>query len=61
MNALTEPRYPDWICLDCGIRHGRRTAGMSSWHMGKCDVCGKWKAVTQPRDFGHLKDGWQKK
>jgi rRNA maturation protein Nop10 len=27
--------------------------------MDTCDVCGKKAPVTEPRDFGHLKDGWQ--
>jgi hypothetical protein len=52
--------YPSWICLKCGIRYGRREPGAATWHIGKCDVCGKEKSVTEPRDFNHLKDGWEK-
>jgi len=51
--------YPQWVCGDCGIRYGRREPGVATWHMGKCDVCGKEKSVTEPRDFNHLKEGWQ--
>ena len=51
--------YPNWICLKCGIKYGRRECGDATWHMGSCDVCGEKDEVTEPRDFGHLKDGWQ--
>lgn len=52
--------YPEWICSDCGDKHGRRKCGIATWHMSVCDVCGKEAFVTEPRDFGHLKDGWEK-
>lgn len=54
-----DSRYPSWVCSDCGERHGRREPSNATWHEGECDVCGYTNAVTQPRDFGHLKDGWQ--
>lgn len=53
-----EREYPQWICYECGIEHGRRTPGLATWHLDTCDVCGKNRAVTEPRDFGHLKDTW---
>jgi len=28
-------------------------------HEGDCGVCGKFAAVTQPRDFGYLKPEWK--
>jgi len=46
--------YPDWVCLDCGKKHGRRVPEMATWHIGKCDACGQEKEVTEPRDFGHF-------
>lgn len=52
--------YPAWICSPCGDKHGRRECGISTWHMGTCGVCGEQAMVSEPRDFGHLKDGWQK-
>lgn len=52
--------YPAWICGPCGDKHGRRECGVSTWHMDTCGVCGEQGMVTEPRDFGHLKDGWQK-
>jgi predicted amidophosphoribosyltransferase len=32
---------------------------MATWHGGECGVCGLAGMVTEPRDFGHLTDGWQ--
>ena len=52
-----KPPYPEWICLPCGQKFGRRPqGGISAWHMDNCWVCGKITEVTQPRDFGHLKE-----
>lgn len=54
-----EHEYPQWICDSCGVKHGKKPCGTATWHMGTCDVCGKYKSVTEPRDFGHLKDSWK--
>jgi hypothetical protein len=51
--------YPQWICHECGVKYGKKECGVATWHQGKCDVCGKEKMVTEPRDYGHLKDGWE--
>ena len=51
--------YPQWICSECGMTHGRRVPTIATWHGGQCDVCGSSGMVTEPRDFGHLKPGWQ--
>jgi hypothetical protein len=51
--------YPSWICGDCGTKYGRKPCGIACWHMGVCGVCGKTTAVTEPRDYGHLKDEWK--
>lgn len=50
--------YPQWICGDCGEKYGRRVPTLATWHQGECEICGLTNAVTEPRDFGHLKDGW---
>lgn len=48
--------YPSWVCEPCGMEHGSgKRAAVSSWHYGKCEVCGKNANVTEPRDFGHFK------
>ena len=55
-----KPNYPSWVCAKCGLKHGNHPASVSTWHINKCDVCGESLPVTEPRDFGHLKDGWEK-
>lgn len=45
------------VCYDCGMRYGNREYGdgqISTWHMGGCDLCGKYAPLTKPRDYGHL-------
>lgn len=52
--------YPTTICADCGQRYGKRqTPGFSCWTVLPCDICGTVAPCTEPRDFGHLLDGWQ--
>lgn len=53
--------YPQWICRSCGIKHGRKktTGIISTWHNGTCDICNAKREVTEPRDFGHLKETWR--
>lgn len=51
--------YPSWVCMECGNEHSR-LGGMplnhaATYHMDNCGLCGKWKACTEPRDFGHLR------
>lgn len=63
--------YPSYICHDCGVEWGSwyvrsEYVGPPHWcstmHMGVCDLCGKVDiAVTEPRDYGHLKKGWDNK
>jgi len=51
-----KPAYPSWVCSECGKKCGNRAPGEgSTWHAGKCDVCGREANVTEPRDFGHVK------
>ena len=54
--------YPSWICFDCGHKYGagKNMTTESTWHNGVCGICRKEAAVTEPRDFGHLKNGWEK-
>jgi hypothetical protein len=54
--------YPDWVCADCGKRFGnRKDSGIATWHINECGICGMYKPVTEPRDFGHLRAGWVNK
>jgi hypothetical protein len=58
--ADSKKEYPQWVCSDCGNKHGNKKCVIATWHIGSCDVCGKEQVkVTEPRDFGHLKDGWE--
>jgi len=48
--------YPNWICHECGMKHGNgKRSPISCWHNGKCDICKRETAVTEPRDYGHMK------
>ncbi len=44
-----------WICLECGNKYGKARDNISTYHVEKCDYCGKVKAVTESRDFGYPK------
>lgn len=57
MNGST----PQWVCDFCGSTYGRRDCSEgATWHMGTCDVCeDEDVAVTEPRDFGGLRDDWR--
>jgi hypothetical protein len=33
---------------------------VATWHENTCDICGAEASVTEPRDYGHLKDTWIK-
>lgn len=44
-----------WICSNCGKKYGNKPVGIATWHEDVCDICGKKTIVTEPRDFGGLK------
>jgi predicted ATP-dependent serine protease len=45
----------NWVCNDCGNKHGKPSTLVSTWHWGKCDMCEREVEVTEPRDFSYLK------
>jgi hypothetical protein len=53
--------YPVWICRECGRKHGHGwpEGHVATFHTGTCGVCGREASVTEPRDYGHLKDTWR--
>lgn len=52
--------YPAWICSACGNALGNRKCNeCATWHVGECDICGIEGSVTEPRDFGHLRNGFR--
>ena len=44
-------------CNDCGRKWGVYSVGCSTSHIGRCDVCGEEKSVTETRDYGYLITG----
>jgi hypothetical protein len=54
---MTETKpYPSFICFDCGDKYGRRMVNqLCTANILECDICGEHGVVTEPRDFGHLK------
>lgn len=59
----TEPHlrpYPAVICDDCGTKWGRRTPKECTMWQGTCGLCGRAAVVTETRDYGHLRSGWEK-
>lgn len=54
-----KPFYPEWVCFKCGHdaakAQGKYVSELSTIHEGRCEVCNKIRAVTQPRDFGYPK------
>lgn len=58
---------PDWVCRDCGGLWGTwwhnntykgPAAHYATYHHGTCDVCKNKAGVTEARDYGYLKKGW---
>lgn len=51
--------YPTWVCIECGanaaIEQHLPVMKVSTFHEGICGICGKTKAVTEPRDYGYPK------
>jgi hypothetical protein len=48
------------VCKDCGTKYGVYSVGCSSSWIGRCDVCGDEKSVTEARDYGYLMTGIRK-
>lgn len=53
---------PAWVCWECGDKYrAGKWFVCSTWHTDECDVCKTIKPVTQPRDCGYLRKGWDQK
>lgn len=59
---------PDWVCDECGQKWGRWWDGpiytgpsthYATYHSGLCGVCNEEKTVTEARDYGYLRQGWE--
>lgn len=51
LDKLPKEEDLNWLCFDCGIKRYGRKPGVCTIHQGFCDLCGKLKNVTEPRDF----------
>jgi hypothetical protein len=57
---MMDDAYPAWVCSPCGETWGRRPVNPhATWHPDTCGLCGRETEVTEPRDYGHLRAGWQ--
>ena len=56
--TISKP-YPETICRQCGHIYGHRQPTMITIYLGTCNICGFNGYVTEPRDYGHLRNGWQ--
>ena len=65
--ALTQPQ---WVCGSCGKEWGRWWEGneytgpsphFATYHIDTCEVCKKKESVTEARDYGYLRKGWDRK
>lgn len=63
-------KQPNWVCHDCGQLWGRwyedgeyfgPQPHYATYHTSKCNVCHQEKPVTEARDYGFLRRGWDKK
>jgi len=63
-------KQPNWVCHDCGQLWGRwyedgeyfgPQPHYATYHTSKCNVCHQEKSVTEARDYGFLRRGWDKK
>jgi hypothetical protein len=62
---------PDWVCTECGKKWGLwwldgvysgPTPHFATYHVGGCNVCSKPDLiVTEARDYGYLRKGWNRK
>ncbi len=49
--------YITWVCYECGSKYcNNKVPGVATWHTGLCDICNRVRGVTEPRDFGGLKE-----
>jgi len=44
-----------YVCVECGLKHGDTKGGVSTFHEGKCDMCGEIKSITSVRHYNWLR------
>jgi hypothetical protein len=55
--TLDTLKNADVVCKECGSKYGHYSVSCSSTWMGKCNVCGEERPVTEVRDWNYLKEG----
>jgi hypothetical protein len=67
----TFSKQPQLVCHSCGEKYGinfqleikeilsQYKNEFSTFNNGFCEVCLKYKAVTDPKDYGYLHSGWE--
>ena len=53
---MSNKDYPRWVCSSCAKKaqsDPHQISSFMTWHLGICDVCKKYEALTEPRDFGY--------
>lgn len=61
MTKKDKKPYPSWVCHECAVealkkdyekyRKWMKVTRIACYHEGLCEVCGKAKTVTEPRDY----------
>jgi hypothetical protein len=56
-NLLKTLRNAEVCCIPCGNKYGEPRGLESSVWIGRCNICGEEKPVTETRDFRYLAKG----
>ena len=53
--TIKETGYPSSVCMGCGMKACKINTGKEVfiYRRGKCGVCGKETAVTDPLNYGY--------
>lgn len=56
--ADVSARTSDYVCVDCGVKfltkNQKEKGGVSTFHLGKCGLCGEEKSITHIRTYNYL-------
>jgi hypothetical protein len=62
MDVIQRAKRAYTVCHGCGIKHGRGIIvkgeqkpcrESSTFHRGKCDICRRFRDITEFRDYGY--------
>lgn len=53
-------RFPRYLCAACSHRYGGQEPDPGApVYAGRCDVCGDFGNLTEPRDYGAFLRAWR--